>query len=39
MAFISLLSTEWIVLVWFMKYVVAFTVKKMTLRTGNQFDS
>jgi len=26
--YISLLSTEWIVLVWFMKYVVALTVKK-----------
>jgi len=35
-------STEWIVLIWFIKYVVntyTYYHKKMSLGTGNQIDS
>jgi len=33
------MSTEWIVLVWFIKYVVTITLKKINLRTDKQIDS
>jgi len=39
-ALISPVSTEWIVFVWFQKYVVTITIKKeFTWATGNQIDS